>query len=556
MTIKSIVGVGICCLFLSACSENNAEQQSSGKVYKSILPEGRADIYTKVKLGTDLSLLSDESKQILPLLIEAAAIMDEIFWIESYGNKDSLLPFISDEKAKTFATVNYGPWDRLDGNKPFIEGIGEKPAGANFYPIDMTKEEFEAWVNPHKLNQYTLVRRDENGKLKVEWYHEAFADQVNRAADLLDKAAALSVSNKEFAYYLTIRAEALRHDRYKPSDIAWLKLTDNELDIIIGPIENYEDQLFGAKTAHEAYVLVKDKEWSEKLARYSALLPDLQAGLPVSDTYKKDPVGSNAQLNAYDVVFYAGDCNSGSKTIAVNLPNDEELQMEYGTRRSQLKNAMRAKYDKILVPLANVLIAEDQRQHITFDAFFGNTMFHEVAHGLGIKNTVNGKGLVREALKEQASALEEGKADILGLYMVTKLYEMGEIKEGVVMDNYVTFLAGIFRSVRFGASSAHGKANMLRFNYFAEKGAFSRDAASGTYRVNFVAMQNAMNGLSALILELQGNGDYDGVVKLMEEKGQISPELQSDLDRLGSAGIPVDVIFEQGVEVLGLKPNS
>ncbi len=257
-------------------------------------------------------------------------------------------------------------------------------------------------------------------------------------------------------------------------------------------------------------------------------------------------------MNAYDVVYYAGDCNAGSKTIAVNLPNDEEIQVKKGTRRSQLKNAMRAKFDKILVPISNTLIAEDQRKHITFDAFFGNTMFHEVAHGLGIKQTINGKGTVREALKDKFSALEEGKADILGLYMETKLYEKGEIKEGEVMDTYVTFLAGIFRSVRFGASSAHGKANMLRFNYFAEKGAFTRDVNNGTYRVDFEKMKVAMNSLSTLIITLQGNGDYDAVTKLMEEKGSIGPELQKELDKLSGLGIPVDIVFEQGTEVLGL----
>jgi len=292
--------------------------------------------------------------------------------------------------------------------------------------------------------------------------------------------------------------------------------------------------------------------WSKKLEHYVSFLPELQSSLPVDAKYKKESPGTDSELNAYDVVYYAGDCNAGSKTIAVNLPNDEEIQVKKGTRRSQLKNAMRAKFDKILVPIANTLIAEDQRKHITFDAFFSNTMFHEVAHGLGIKQTINGKGTVREALKDKFSALEEGKADILGLYMETKLYEKGEIKEGEVMDTYVTFLAGIFRSVRFGASSAHGKANMLRFNYFAEKAAFTRDAATGTYRVDFEKMKEAMNSLSALILNIQGNGDYDGVTKLMEEKGNIGSELQKELDKLSGLGIPVDIVFEQGTEVLGL----
>jgi hypothetical protein len=287
------------------------------------------------------------------------------------------------------------------------------------------------------------------------------------------------------------------------------------------------------------------------LARYASLLPQLQTGLPVDAKYKKEKPGSDSQLGAYDVIYYAGDCNAGSKTIAVNLPNDEEVQLKKGTRRLQLKNAMRAKYDRILVPIANELIAADQMQHITFEAFFGNTMFHEVAHGLGIKNTINGKGTVREALQEQYSALEEGKADILGLYMESELYRLGELKEGTIMDSYVTFLAGIFRSVRFGASSAHGKANMLRFNYFKEKGAFTK-GDDGKYRVNPEQMALAVKDLSALILQLQGDGDKDAVAKLMQEKGAIGADLQADLDRLASKNIPVDVVFEQGLRTLGL----
>jgi hypothetical protein len=280
------------------------------------------------------------------------------------------------------------------------------------------------------------------------------------------------------------------------------------------------------------------------------LLPQLQKTLPCDDKYKQEEPGRDSQLAAFDVVYYAGDCNAGSKTIAVNLPNDEEVQLKKGTRRSQLKNAMRAKYDKILVPISKQLIVEDQQANITFDAFFGNTMFHEVAHGLGIKNTINENGSVREALKETFSPLEEGKADILGLYMVTQLFEIGELTEGKVMDNYVTFLAGIFRSVRFGASSAHGKANMLRFNYFQEMGAFTK--TDGHYRVDFDKMVEATNSLSGLILQLQGDGDRDGVIALMKEKGNIGADLQADLDALGEAGIPVDVVFEQGIEVLGL----
>src|SRR5690606_36255882 len=292
-----------------------------------------------------------------------------------------------------------------------------------------------------------------------------------------------------------------------------------------------------------------DMEWSKKLEKFTKFLPELQKNLPVPEKFKTESPGTDSDLNAYDVVYYAGDCNAGGKTIAINLPNDERVQLEKGTRRLQLKNAMRAKFDKIMVPIADVLIDDSQRHHVKFDAFFANVMFHEVAHGLGIKNTINGKGTVREALKEQQSHLEEGKVDILGLYMVNQLLKKGEL-EGHKEDYMVTFLAGIFRSVRFGAS-AHGSANMICFNYFQEKGAFKR-TKQGTYIVDFDKMESAMNGLSELILKLQGDGDYEGVKKLTQQKGNISPELQKDLDRLRSAGIPDDIVFEQGIHVLGL----
>ena len=310
------------------------------------------------------------------------------------------------------------------------------------------------------------------------------------------------------------------------------------------------DRLFGYKAAHEAFVLIKDRAWSERLARYTTMLPALQRGLPVDARYKAEVPGSDSDLNAYDAVYYAGDANAGSKTIAINLPNDEQVQLRKGTRRLQIKNSMRAKFDKILVPVADVLIAGDQRKHVTFEAFFSNIMFHEVAHGLGIKKTLTGKGTVRDALKEQASALEEGKADVLGFYMVTKLHEKGELGEASLMDNYVTFLAGIFRSVRFGASSAHGRANMAAFNYFQDRGAFARDDSTGTYRVDFARMTEAMNALSGQILRFQGDGDYAGVVAFNRDMGVIRPALQADLGRLGAAGIPVDIVFEQGMSVL------
>ena len=257
-------------------------------------------------------------------------------------------------------------------------------------------------------------------------------------------------------------------------------------------------------------------------------------------------------MNVYDAIYYAGDCNAGSKTIAINLPNDPEIHLAVGSRKLQLKNSMRAKFDNILMPIAEMLIDESQRQHITFDAFFENTTFHEVSHGMGVKNTINGNGPVREALKEQYSALEEAKADIMGLYLVTRLYEMGEITSGEVMNNYVTFFAGIFRSSRFGASSAHGKANMLSMKYFADNGAFMLQE-NGYYKVNLDEMKAAVISLVERILTVQGNGDYEAAKAWVEGDGVMTEDLRAALDRVNTAGIPVDIVFKQGKEVLGLQ---
>jgi hypothetical protein len=332
-----------------------------------------------------------------------------------------------------------------------------------------------------------------------------------------------------------------------------MDVKDNEIDVVIGPIETYLDRLFGYRTAYEAYVLIKDLEWSDRLSRFAAFLPQLQEGLPVPDEYKWESPGTDADLNAYDVVYYAGHSNAGSKTIAINLPNDEQVQLEKGSRRLQLKNAMEAKYVKILEPIADVLIDETQRKHITFDAFFSNTMFHEVAHGLGIKNTIDGQTTVQKAMLDLASSMEEGKADILGLYMITELHKAGELGDSDLRDFYVTFMAGIFRSIRFGAASAHGKANMVRFNFFLDEGAFIRDAETGRYSVDFDRMEDAIANLSRLLLTLQGDGDYEGAKKLTETKGIITPSLQADLDRLTEAAIPVDIVFQQGIAELGLE---
>lgn len=530
-------------VFTSCGTKQNKEEKSP--------MQKKVDEYAPVELRSDIIHLSAKERQMLPYLFEAAQIMDDLYWKQAFGNKENLLQSITDEATRNFAEINYGPWERLDGNKPFIDGYGEKPLGAQFYPVDMTKEEFEAFDAKDKTSLYTVIRRNSEGKLESIPYHVAYKEQIDKAVELVRKAAELA-EDEGLKKYLNLRAEALLTDEYFASDMAWMDMKSNNIDFVIGPIENYEDALFNYKAAYEAYILIKDLDWSQKIARFAALLPKLQESLPVEAAYKKEVPGLDSDLGVYDVVYYAGDCNSGSKTIAINLPNDPKVHLEKGSRKLQLKNAMKYKFDQILLPIGNMLIDEDQRSYIKFDAFFENVMFHEVGHGLGIKNLINGKGTVRESMKEMHSALEEGKADIMGLYMVSKLAEMGELPEKDLMDNYVTFVAGIFRSVRFGAASSHGKANMVCFYYLQERGAFERNPQTGTYRVNFDKMTAAMNSLAKDILTLQGNGDYEGTKKLFAEKGFIGEELKKDLDRVSEANIPRDIRCIQGKEMLGL----
>jgi hypothetical protein len=545
--MKRVIYLGLMVAFiiiLAACNRVKPRQATTNDTIMMKLND-----FASFALTTNISKLTENERKMIPLLIEAADIMDELFWYEAFGNKDSLLGNLQNESARKFIHINYGPWERLSANQPILAGINPKPAGANFYPADMTDEEFKKLDDPRKSDLYTLIRRNESGELMVVPYHEAFKDQAARVSSLLQQASAFA-DDPGLKKYLELRAKAFLDDNYRASDMAWMDMKTNNIDFIVGPIETYEDQLFGYKAAHEAFLLIKDNEWSNKLKRFAALLPDLQKGLPVDAKYKTEIPVSSSDLGVYDAIYYAGDCNAGSKTIAINLPNDEQVQLAKGSRRLQLKNAMRAKFDKILVPISGVLIPTNQLENVTFDAFFSNTMFHEIAHGLGPINTITNKGTIREALKEHYTTIEEGKADILGLYLETKLKEMGEVDTDL-QDAYTTFMTGIFRSIRFGATSAHGKANLIRYNYFREKGAFAIDTA-GNYNIDMDRMKEAMISLTDLILTIQGDGDYEKAASLISQYGTMDDKLRADLRKIGDADIPVDIVFEQGLAILGL----
>lgn len=529
-------------LMLGACKEVKKENHPSP--YQEL-----ADQYAEFTLTTDLTQLSEGEKQMIPLLIQAADIMDEIFWQNAYGNKDQLFANLNDSALIRYLSINYGPWDRLNNNQAFMESAGEKPAGANFYPQDMTKEEFDGLQDERKTDWYSVIRRDEKGALQVVPYHEAYPEQIQKAAALLKQASELA-EDEGLKKYLSLRAEALLTDDYLASDLAWMDMKNNTLDFVVGPIETYEDALFGYKASHSGQLLVKDKVWSQKLSLYADYLPKLQEHLPVAAAYKKEKANANPDMNVYDAIYYAGDCNAGSKNIAINLPNDPRVHAAKGSRKLQLKNAMQAKFDKMVIPISKLVIHPDQQKHIQFDAFFENTMFHEVAHGLGVKYTLKGNQDVRSALRDNYTTIEEGKADILGLYCVTKLAEWEVLKDKDLMDNYVTFIAGIFRSCRFGAAEAHGKANMMQFAHFMESGAITGDTATGYYSIDFEKMKKDIETIAGEYITIEGDGDYQKASELIAEKGIVTPTLQKDLDRIAQAGIAKDIYFRQGLQVL------
>jgi hypothetical protein len=545
MKLKHLTLMG-CLALVSSCSSPKMEYKSNTDAKKLV------EEYAPFTLTSNVSHLSDNQKEMLPLLFKVGKIMDDLYWKQAWGDKESLFQHINDPFLAKLTKINYGPWNRLDTDASFIEGIGKKPSGVQFYPTDMTKKEFKALQDPQKTSAYSILVRDKQNNLKVVPYHVAYKAELEEAAKLLNQAAELA-EDPGFKKYLQERAKSFLTSKYYDSDVAWMEMKNNMIDFVVGPIESYEDGIFGYKTAFEAFILIKDMEWSKKLQLFAKLLPLLQENLPVPAEYKKEVPGSNSDLGAYDVVYYGGDCNAAGKTIAINLPNDPKVQLLKGSRRLQLKNSMKAKFDKIMLPITKELIAEDQQQYVTFDAFFENTMFHEVAHGLGVKNTIDGKHKVAAMLKEHYSAIEEGKADILGLYMVEQLSKMNELGDNhELKNNYVTFMAGIFRSVRFGATSAHGQANMIRFNYFSKYGAFEKDMMTGKYRINFDKMHEAMVNLSEKLLVLQGNGDYKGVSDLVADLAVVPADLQADLVKLEKAGIPRDIVFNQGVDQLDL----
>lgn len=513
--------------------------------------EERLNEYAVIPLVTDLSKLSEKEKEMIPVLIDACNIMNDIFWFQSYGQKDTLFPRLKSDEERKLCEINYGPWDRLNDNEPYIDNTKKKPIGAGFYPFDIKYLPFIDMKFEDKLSMYTVIKRAEDGSLYTQPYKTAYNEHLVKAAGLLDKAAEMC-EDKSFSEFLKLRAEALTTDDYYKSDMAWMDLTDNRIDLIIGPIESEEDRFINTKTTYEAFLLIKDIEWSEKLKMYSNIIPELKNSLSIDEQYKNQIVFAKANIGVFDAVFYSGYANAGAKNISINHPKDGRIIMEKGSKKLQFKNAMQAKFDKIMKPISEILISENERKNVKFEAFFINNLTYEMADAIVVKTTVNNRGPVKDALKDYYPTINSLKADILNLFLLTKLHEKNVIKEVELLDNYVIFMANVLRSVRFGATYSQGSSNIICFNVLFEMGAFTRDDKTGTYSVNFEKMKDAVNKFSVTILKILAEGNYNAAKELIDSKGDMQYLLQQDIKRISSAGIPTDIVFEQGKEVLGL----
>ncbi|GAB4277145.1 MAG: hypothetical protein Kow0068_00110 [Marinilabiliales bacterium] len=553
---KLIITVLVLSLVLFACdngnkNDNNETPNEDTLSKKTLTISDKLAEYAKVELTTNTSNLTDNQKEIIKILMQVSDIIDEIYWEQTWGNKEELLSKFSDPDSIAYLELNYGPWDRLNNNEPINESFGKKPLGANYYPSDIKYLPFISMKFEDKLSQFTLLRRDEMGELYTIPYHKAFETQLQKAHDLMLKASELC-ENEQFSEFLKLRAEAFLTDDYYKSDMFWMDINDNLIDFIVGPIESDEDRFINTKTAFEAYLLIRDKEWSDKMRVYTKNISDLINSIPVEQKYKDHIIGSVSNIGVYDAIYYKGYANAGGKSISINHPKDGRILKEKGNKKLQFKNVMKAKFDKILYPICEQVFDESQLQNITFDAFFENNLFYEIADGLAINKTINNLN-VKDEIKEYYYTLNGLKADVLRLLFITKLHELGSDKQKNLENNYITFVGDIFRSVRFGTSHFQGEGNMITFNFLMEKGTIVKNKETGKYKIDFEKMKPALEELAQTIITILVDGNYDAAKELISEKGFIREELKNDLLKISEAGIPRDVIFEQGPEVLGIN---
>jgi hypothetical protein len=508
-------------------------------------------------ITADTSRLSPGDRRALAKIIEAAKILDPLFLRQVWGGNPALLAKLERDRTPAgrerlhYFRINNGPWSRLDGDEPFIEGVPkEKPHGANFYPEDMTKEEFESWagVLPLEARECALgffytIRRDADRKLKVVPYSQEYKEFLDPAAKLLREAAQLT-TNETLKDFLNKRADAFASNDYYASDVAWMDL-DAPIDVTIGPYETYEDKLFSYKASFEAYVTLRDEAETQKLAMFSQHLQDLENNLPIEARYRNPKLGAASPIRVVNEVYASGEGNSGVQTAAYNLPNDERVVKEKGSKRVMLKNVQEAKFKQTLVPISKVVLSPADQRDVAFEPFFTHILAHELMHGLGPHNITAGgaETTVRKQLKELSSAFEEAKADITGLWALQYLMDKGVLDKKAERALYTTFLASAFRSVRFGIEEAHGRGIALQFNYLIDEGGFRYDEATGLFSVNPAKIKDAVRKLAGEIMTVQAEGSYEKAKAMLDKYGVIRPQMQKALDRMGNVPVDIEPIF-------------
>ena len=551
-TMKYFIALFFLAIITTSCIEKQNPPNDSEEA--TMLKEKIAK-FVPVEIKYDQNLLSERDKVVLDKLYRASKIIDEIFLEQVYSKNDQIkseLMAKNSEEAKLqleLFNIMVGPFDRLEDDVPFI-GKDAKPLGANFYPEDMTKEEFEKWIkdNPKDeksfTSEFTVIRRD-NGKLVAIPYSEYYKDKLTEASKLL-KDAAEYADNPSLKKYLLSRADAFLSNDYYQSDMDWMDLKDHNIEVVIGPYEVYEDGMFNYKASFESFVTIKDPVESQKLEVFAKYLTDIEKNLPLDDKHKNYNRGSESPIVVSNEVFTAGDTKAGVQTLAFNLPNDERVRQAKGSKKVMLKNVHEAKFEKLLKPIAEIVIKPEQLKYVTFDAFFNHTLMHEMSHGVGpgyIK--VNGKETeVKKELKETYSTIEECKADILGMYNNLFMIEKGVYPKEMENEVWVTFLAGAFRSMRFGIGEAHGGGNAIIYNYLLEKGAYEYDEATQKVSVDFIKIYPALQELCNLVLTIQAEGNYQGAKDLIAKYAVSSPTI--DLFRKELENLPVDIkpVFE------------
>jgi hypothetical protein len=548
--MRKIVLMAVCMAFIVAGGVAVSAQEKQEKTI-----EERLAVYAPVKISVPWELLDTNETAALENIYRAAAVMDEIFLRQVWkGNVELRQAMYAKNMMKEvkFFDINFGPWDRINENEPFVSKL-PKPDGAEFYPTDMTKKEFEDWVAKHPGDReafegaFTVLRREEkDGQLVAVPYSTEYKEFLDKAAGYL-RMAADQTANESLAKFLRSRTAAFASNDYFQSDMDWMDVKDNIIDVTIGPYEVYEDNLFNYKAAFEAFVCIRDPKESVRLDGLAGYLVKMEQNLPIPDEHKNLNRGSESPISVVDLVFSAGDTKAGVQTLAFNLPNDEKVQEAKGSKKVMMRNIIHAKFDKILMPIAEHLIADDQLKHVTFDAYYNHILLHEFSHGLGPGRITLADGTettAQKALKETHSSVEEAKADIVGEYNIYYLIDEGFFGRELEQDVAVTFLAGFFRSVRFGAESAHGRANMVIFNYLRENGVYSYDTGSGKWSVNADKMRGAVSDLSAKILMIQALGDYEASQGLLDKYGKPDADVEASLLKLSKARLPVDIVPE------------